>query len=101
MDFLTQTAPGELLLRVHIQPKAVKSQVVGLYDGCLKIAIKAPPVDGKANSELIRFLASLCGVKKNQVEIKSGSTSRRKQIIFRVTDHPSVIRILQEQLTGA
>jgi len=100
MEFLTETAPGELLLRAHIQPKAVKSQIVGLYDGCLKIAIKAPPVDGKANSELIRFLAALCGIRKNQLEIKSGSTSRRKQILIRVPDHLSVTRILKEQLQG-
>jgi len=99
MDYVTQTAGGELILHVHIQPKATKSKIVGIYDNCLKIAIKAPPVDGKANSELLRFLASLCGLRKNQLEIKSGTASRRKQIVIHTADQASLVRCFTEQIS--
>lgn len=87
------------MLLVHIQPKAVKTKIVGLYDGCLKIAVKAPPVEGKANSELVRFLADICGVRKNQIEIKTGAQSRRKQIVVATEKVNEVIRILHGFLT--
>jgi len=71
-----------LTLYCHIQPGAKQDQLVGLYDNCLKIQLKTPPIEGKANKALIAFLAKNCRVSKSQITIKKGLTSRRKTIII-------------------
>lgn len=68
----------ELILR--IQPRASRTEIVGPHDGALKIRLAAPPVDGEANAELVRFLAKTLGVPKGAVTIESGGTGRRKRI---------------------
>ena len=68
---------------VRVQPRASQSALAGDLDGAVKIRIAAPPVDGEANDELIRFLAKLLGVGRQQVEIISGATSKNK--IVRIT----------------
>ncbi|MBS0849306.1 DUF167 family protein YggU [Citrobacter sp. JGM124] len=72
--------PDGLLLRLYVQPKAHRDSLVGLHGEELKVAITAPPVDGKANSYLITFLAKQFRVPKNQVVLVKGETSRHKQI---------------------
>jgi len=73
---------GGVTLAVRAQPGAKKTAVVGVYgegaDAQLKIAVQAPPVDGKANLALVAFLAELLGVARNRVEIHSGELSRSK-----------------------
>ncbi len=66
--------------KIFVQPGASQSEIVGDYDGLLKIKIKAPPVDGEANKEVIRFVAELLGVPKNRVKLVSGEKSRRKTL---------------------
>lgn len=68
------------LLSVWIQPGAKHDAVAGLMDGCLKIRISAPAVDNKANQALIAFVAASLGLRRNQVEITSGQTGRRKTL---------------------
>jgi uncharacterized protein (TIGR00251 family) len=72
----------DLILRVHAQPRAAKDELVGPHGDNLKIRITAPPVDGKANAHLIKFLAKSFGVPKAQVELLSGETGRSKR--FRI-----------------
>ena len=62
-----------LILHLMIQPKASRDQIVGLHGDELKVAITAPPVDGQANSHLIKYLAKQCKVAKGQVRIVRGS----------------------------
>ena len=73
---------NQLTIFCHIQPGAKQNQLTGLYDNCLKIQLKSPPVDGKANKALIGFLASLCSTTKSQISIKRGLTGRRKTILI-------------------
>ncbi len=70
----------DLLLRIYTQPKASRDQLVGLHGDELKIAITAPPVDGKANAHLGKYLAKQCKVAKGQVIIEKGAQGRHKQI---------------------
>ena len=72
--------PGGVELAVLVQPRASRTKVVGEHDGRLKIALAAPPVDGEANAALIDFIADLLDVKKVQVELLDGDTSRRKRL---------------------
>jgi uncharacterized protein (TIGR00251 family) len=67
-------------LKVLVQPRASKTVVVGIHGDSIKIRIAAPPVDGAANEELIRFLAERLGVPRSAVTITSGQTGRRKVV---------------------
>lgn len=68
---------------VHVQPNASRSECAGLHGDALKIRIAAPPVDGAANEELIRFVAARCGVPRAHVVIRSGAEGRRKRLLIR------------------
>ncbi len=67
-------------LRLHIQPGAKKTEVVGRHGEALKIRLAAPPVDGKANACLIACLADQLGVAKASISLVSGDTSRAKRV---------------------
>ena len=67
-------------MHVMAQPGARRDEIVGEHDGCLKIRISAPPVEGAANAALIKFLAKLLNVKKRDVVVLKGETSRRKRM---------------------
>ncbi|MBK7766026.1 MAG: YggU family protein [Sulfuritalea sp.] len=67
-------------LRLHIQPGAKRTEVVGLHGEALKIRLAAPPVDGKANACLIAFLANRLGVAKAAISLLTGDTSRAKRV---------------------
>ncbi|MDN3699127.1 MULTISPECIES: DUF167 family protein YggU [Vibrio] len=70
----------DILLRLYIQPKASRDKIVGLHGEELKIAITAPPVDGKANAHLTKYLAKQFKVAKGLVVIEKGELGRHKQI---------------------
>ena len=85
----------DVIIDIHAQPGAKRSAVVGEHGGRLKIAIASPPVDGKANSTLIAFLAKTLGVSKSSVSILSGETSRQKRlIVHRISDQVCMEKIL-------
>jgi hypothetical protein len=86
--------PGGVTLRLHIQPGAKKTEVVGLHGEALKIRLAAPPVDGKANACLIGFIADRLGVAKAAVELLSGESSRAKRLRIRGVDPVLVRRVL-------
>lgn len=79
MSWLRADGDG-VVLTLHIQPGAKKTEVAGLHGDALKIRLAAPPVDGKANEALIAFLAKALGVPKANVELVSGQTSRAKRL---------------------
>jgi uncharacterized protein (TIGR00251 family) len=67
-------------LTVHVVPRARRTEVAGRHGDAIKIRVAAPPVDGAANAELIRFVADWLGVARGEVTIASGATRRRKTI---------------------
>ena len=78
-DFLRADG-ARLLLEVHAAPRASKSRLAGVHDGRLKVRLAAPPVDGAANQELVRFLARALGVPRSTVTLVKGASSRRKTV---------------------
>ena len=77
-------------LRLHIQPGAKKTAVVGLHGEALKIRLAAPPVEGKANACLIAFLADRLGVARSAIRLVSGKASRAKRVRIGGVDAVSV-----------
>ena len=71
------------VLPVRAQPGARKAGVVGEYAGALKVAVTAPPQDGRANKALIEILCEVLGLKRSQVELLSGEGSRDKRFLIR------------------
>lgn len=65
-------------IKVYIQPNSKKSGYAGLHDGMPKLKITAPPVDGAANSEIIKIFAKLLNIPKSDITISSGQASRIK-----------------------
>ena len=75
-----------IILNLHIQPRASKSEVCGVQGNALKIRLTSPPVDGAANKLCREFLAELFHVSKSAVEIISGETSRHKRVHINGSD---------------
>lgn len=69
-----------LVFNVFLQPRASRNSLLGLHDNALKISLTAPPVDGEANKQLIKFLSKLFRVKKSAIAIVSGEHSRHKRV---------------------
>ncbi|NOY43928.1 MAG: YggU family protein [Deltaproteobacteria bacterium] len=72
--------PGGVEIDLWVQPRASKTSVVGPQGDAIKVRVAAPPVDGKANAELVRFLAKRLGVPRSAVEVVRGETGRRKTV---------------------
>lgn len=69
-----------LILNCHVQPKASRNALVGLYGKHLKVQISAPPIDGKADSYLLKYIAGEFGVAQRQVTLLRGESSRQKTL---------------------
>ena len=90
---IRETATGAVF-RVRVVPRASRSEVAGIQGDALKLRLNAPPVEGKANDECIRLLAELFGVKKAQVTIIVGHTTRIKTVAVEGIKAGSVAAIL-------
>jgi uncharacterized protein len=75
--------PEGVILPVRAQPGARKTAIVGEHAGALKIAVTAPPEDGRANKALVEALRDFLKVKRSQIELISGQTSRDKRFVVR------------------
>lgn len=72
---------GDLIINIRVVPRASKDAIQGLMDdGALKVRIQAPPVDGKANAYLIRFLAKQWKIPRANIALLSGETGRSKRM---------------------
>ena len=91
-DWLRVAADGRITLTLHIQPGAKKTAFAGLHGDALKIRLAAPPVDGKANEALLRFVAEALSLPKSAVSLKSGQTSRRKVLELHGATQEAVAR---------
>lgn len=80
LPFLRIEKDGAVIVDVHVMPNAPQTLIQGLHDGALRVRLKAPPVDGKANLALQAWLAQTLGVPRTSVELIRGDTARRKQL---------------------
>lgn len=72
---------GEVItLTLHVQPGAKRSEIVGMHGEALKIKLAAPPIEGRANEALLKFIAEMFGVPLRKVELMQGGQSRHKVV---------------------
>jgi len=90
--------PGGARLQVKVTPGAAKTKLIGPHGDCLKIAVAAPPEKGKANQELIRFLANVLNLPKRQMAVAAGETSHRKTIRIEGTGAETCRAAMQAKL---
>lgn len=69
-----------ITLTLHVQPGAKRSETAGLHGDALKIRLAAPPIEGRANEALLRFIAELFDVPQRHVELLRGAQSRHKMV---------------------
>ncbi|MFZ5510517.1 MAG: DUF167 domain-containing protein [Pseudomonadota bacterium] len=93
--WLKREAEGRVLLTVHVQPGAKRTEVAGVHGDALKIRLAAPPVDGKANDCLLAFLAERLGLARAAVELVSGATARRKRLRLAGVSDAALERLAQ------
>lgn len=92
--------PDGTSIEVFVQPKAAKDALVGVHGVALKLKIKAPPLDGRANAAAARFLASLLAIPASEVALLSGEASRHKRFIVRGLSPVEVGRRLRPVLSS-
>lgn len=72
-----------VLVTVFLQPRASRTEVVGVEGEAVRVRVQAPPVKGRANEALVELLAEVLGVPRRDVELVRGHTSRHKQVLVR------------------
>lgn len=93
-DWFRVAGNGDITLTLHIQPGAKKTEFAGLHGDALKIRLAAPPVDGKANEALVKFVADTLKLSKSAVNLKSGQSSRRKVLEVQGATAEAVARLI-------
>jgi uncharacterized protein len=83
---LYDDSPEGVVLRVHVQPGAGRSAVVGRHGDALKVRVAAPPVEGRANEATRALLAEALGVPEGDVDLTSGQSSRTKRFRLKGLD---------------
>jgi uncharacterized protein (TIGR00251 family) len=84
-------------LRVRVQPRASKDEIVGERDGALVVRVTAPPVDNRANDALVRLVAKRLGVAPTRVTLLQGARSRDKVIQVEGISSTDIMRLLSER----
>ena len=81
---------------VHVVPRAKTTEVVGRHGDAIRIRLAAPPVDGAANEELVRFLAERLDVPRGAVAIVRGASARRKTVAIDGVTTAAAVQVLLE-----
>ena len=79
MEWMNETSNG-IELKIRAVPRASKNEIQGVHDHALKIRLTTPPIDGKANQALIKFLSKTLHISKSQVQLVRGEISRHKTV---------------------
>lgn len=96
MPYLSENKDGTLVLRLYIQPKASRNRFCGLHGDEMKLAVTAPPVEGKANKAVEDFVARFFKVPKSAVRLTSGHQSRHKCLQIRGMSCSQARRVIEK-----
>jgi uncharacterized protein len=92
--------PAVLRVRVHVQPRASRNEIVGLHGAALKVRLQAPPVEGAANEALGALLADRLGLPRRAVRVVAGATSRSKTVEIEGTTEAAVRALAARDATS-
>lgn len=99
---MLRASTGGVTLAVRAQPGARKTAMVGIYGqggtAQLKVAVQAPPLEGRANSALAEYFAELFGLPKSAVELVSGGMSRNKVFLLRGVTMAHATAVLAQKI---
>jgi len=95
-----RAAKDGLILQVIVVPRARASKLLGLYDGVPKISLAAPPIEGRANDELVSFLTEVFGLPARNIELLRGDSSRRKSVLLRGISIEKATQVLESLVTS-
>lgn len=98
MRCFTEDKSGMVVLTVYVQPKASRDAVAGLHGDAVKVCITAPPVEGKANAAVARFLAKLFDLPKSAVVLHRGQQSRTKKFLLQGLSLADAQKVLEKYL---
>ncbi|RMG03246.1 MAG: YggU family protein [Nitrospirae bacterium] len=82
-DIPYKKGKGGIIIQVKVEPRSSRTEVAGVHGEALKVKLTAPPVEGKANKQLIEVLADHFNIKKRDVEVLRGETGRLKTILLK------------------
>jgi len=89
-----------VVLRLHVQPGAGRTAVVGRHGDALKVRVAAPPQGGRANTACTELVATLLGVRPGQVEVSAGAANRSKRVRVTGVEVDEVRRLLDEAVSA-
>jgi uncharacterized protein (TIGR00251 family) len=96
--FITHTEDG-ILINLRVSPGAKRTSIEGPYgESAIRLRVAAPPVDGKANAEVERFMAGLLGTPRSDVAVVRGALSRDKVVLVRGPGQAEIRKILSAQI---
>ena len=84
-----------VIFKVSVQPRSSRNEIAGLQDDAVKIRLTAPPIEGAANKMCIEFLAKSLKVRKSDVEIIRGQSSRTKKVLVRSVNRDKIASLLR------
>ncbi len=92
-----QERKGATIFSVRVQPRASKDEIAGEMSGALKVRLRAPALEDRANEALVEFLAQLLKTPQSAVRILSGNRSRTKRIEIRGVTGQQILALLKEE----
>jgi uncharacterized protein (TIGR00251 family) len=101
LEILEPRDDGSFVVRVHAQPGAGRSQVVGRHGDALKIRVAAPPEGGRANDAVAKLLADTLGAAAKDVELVGGASSRQKRFLVKGVELDDARRVLAPLVAGS
>lgn len=96
---LEETAEG-VVIPVRAQPRARQNGIVGLHDGCLKVAVTEVPEKGKANAAIIKVLAKTLDLRRSQLKLIAGATTNRKRVLVQNVRLVDLLQRVEAALEG-
>lgn len=93
MALTVRDGGGGVRFAVRVQPRASRSEIVGVHGDAMRVRLSAPPVDGAANEALVELIAELLGVGRRAVRIVSGASSRSKVVEVEGVTAEAVLRL--------
>ena len=99
-ELFDDSGDGTILLRLHVQPGAGRTVVVGRHGDALKVRVAAPPEGGRANEACVELVATTLGIKPAAVELVGGDSSRSKRVRITGVEAEDLTRLLEEAVAA-